>query len=288
MTTNNTPATREETLTADDGGRILLTFVAAEQPRSPIVYMPGMFTGRPFWLSDKGIGLAAYLAEAGFPGLIVQRREAGCGARPGLEEHLRLDLPRVQARVEETWGRPAFWMGHSFGGVLSARATAETLDAARVAGLVLFGSQFEVGKRPLHPPFSLATRGISALLGRFPARRLGLGPRDEPPEAMHDAIRLVTEGRRRPELRQALRKITAPALAISGLGDKVDPTAGCEKLIGHFASTDKRFIAAGRRNGFEMDYDHPGIVVSKPAQQEIWPLVRDWLLERDVAVVSTN
>jgi len=273
---------REQWVTAPDGGRFLLTWIEPARPtQRPLVFVPGMFTGREFWVSDRGVGLAAYLAQAGFPGLIVQRRAADCGARPGLEEHLRHDLPLAQQMAERTWQAPAFWIGHSFGGVLSARAVAETLDQGRVAGLVLFAAQFEVGKRPLHGLGGFATRMLTAALGRFPARRFGLGSRDEPPAAMRDASRLVVEGRRRPDIRRALAKVEVPVLAISGSGDNVDPSEGCRRLIEHFASRDKRFIAAGRAQGYLADYDHPGIVVSKQARQEIWPLVRDWLLEHD-------
>ncbi len=273
--------TRDQALSAGDDARFHVTHVqGARSDRPPVVYLPGMFTARNFWLSAKGIGLAAYLARQGFPGIIVERRRTGCGGRPGLEDHLTRDLPLVQQLVEETWQQPAFWMGHSFGGVLAARAVADSLNQSRVLGLVLFAAQFEVGKRGLHPPVSWLTSVVSRRLGRFPARRLGLGPMDEPPEAMIDAIRQVTEGRRKPEIRQSLRRITVPVLAISGLGDKVDPTRGCEMLVSYFSSKDKRFIAAGKANGFLEDYDHPGIVVSKPAQQEIWPLVLDWLIHR--------
>ncbi len=274
---------------AGDGGRFMVTHVyGTENPLPPVIYLPGMFTGRSFWLSPKGIGLAAHLAKQGFPGLIVERREQGCGARPGLEEHLLHDLPLVQAQVWKLWSRPAFWVGHSFGGVLAARAGAGPLDMNQIAGLVLFASQFEVGKRPLHPPLSWLTAATARLLDRFPARRLGLGPQDEPVAAMLDAIRIVTQGRRKPDIREALGRITIPALAISGLGDRVDPSEGCEKLIAHFASRDKRFIAAGLRNGFGEDYDHAGIVVSKGAQQEIWPIVSEWLLMHSRSSLSNS
>jgi len=182
--------------------------------------------------------------------------------------------------VESLWGRPAFWMGHSFGGVLAARAVAEVLDAERVAGLVLFAAQFEVGKRPLHPPFSWVTLAMSRWLGYFPARRAGLGPGDEPPAAMEDTVGIVTRGRREPGLRDALGRIATPVLAVSGSGDNVDPTAGCRRFVSHFASRDRRFVEAGVAHGFSRDYDHPGIVASREAGEEIWPLVRGWLESR--------
>lgn len=293
MPANHAPASADagpvpapEILRAADGGHFTLTRVPPEgAARGAVVYLPGMFSARGFWRSDRGIGLAAYLAADGFAGYIVERRELGAaprpaGARPGLEEHVRHDLPMVQALVAGERPGPVFWMGHSFGGVMAARAAATTLDASAVAGLVLFATQFEVGKSALDFPASLLTRGLARGLGRFPARRLGLGPENEPPAAIADAARWVAEGRRRPDFRRTLNGITAPALAVVGAGDRIDPPAGCERFIGHFASADKRFVRAGTAEGFAADYDHPGIVVSRPAREEIWPLVADWLRER--------
>lgn len=284
MTTSAT-APDTKILRAADGGRFGLTRIPAAGPvHAPVVYVPGMFTGRRFWLSDGGVGLAAYLAAAGFPGYIVERRAIGDtpagDARHGLREHVVFDLRLVQRHVARSHARPAFWIGHSFGGVMAARAAAESLDAAGVAGLVLFATQFEVGKRLLDWPGNLLLRGITRLLGRFPARRAGLGPEDEPPAAIHDAAAWVARGRRGPSLRDKLAGLQCPVLAIAGAGDSVDPAAGCERFIGHFASGDKRFVLAGKAHGFAADYDHAGIVVSKPAQAEIWPLVEDWLRAR--------
>jgi len=275
--------TDTRTITAADGGCCALTRVETPDTshKAPVVMVPGMFTGRRFWLSDRHIGLAAWLADHGYPAYIVQRRGLSdsppCEARAGLIEHVKYDLPAVQAFVAEQHSQPAFWIGHSFGGVMAALATARYLDAGSVAGLVLFASQFEVDKRMLDWPGHLFTRGLARLLGRFPARTTGLGPEDEPVAALMDATHWVATGRRQPYLRETLAVITAPVLALSGAADTVDPSAGCERFIGHFASRDKTFVQAGTTNGFSVDFDHPGIVVSKPARAEIWPRVTDWL-----------
>ncbi|MES1943887.1 hypothetical protein PC39_07229 [Salinisphaera sp. PC39] len=289
MTANEDWRARPETeiLRADDGGRFALTRVGTPgAARAAAVYLPGMFSGRRFWLSDRGVGLAGHLAEAGFAGYIIERRGVGdsprpAGARTGLTEHVRHDLPLVRSLIARECPGPVFWIGHSFGGVMAARAAATVLDPAEIAGLVLFASQFEVGKTALDFPANLFTRALAYGLGRFPARRLGLGPENEPPAAMADACRWVAAGRRRPAFRRALASVTSPVLAIAGAGDRVDPAAGCERLIGHFSGTDKTFVRAGTDTGYTVDYDHPGIVVSKPARAEIWPLVTDWLRSRD-------
>ena len=116
-----------DTVAAADGGGCALTRVRAEAAatRAPVVMLPGMFSGRRFWLSDGGVGLAAYLARCGHPVFIVQRRglsdSPACAGRPGMNEHIAHDLPAVQAAVSAIAAPPAFWVGHSFGGVMAAR-----------------------------------------------------------------------------------------------------------------------------------------------------------------------
>jgi len=276
-------AVETRTMGAADGGCFALTTVQAQihEPRAPVILLHGMFTDRRFWLSDKGVGLAAYLAARGHPVFIVQRRGLGDSPateqRCGLDEQLHHDLPAVQAIVANHVAEPAFWLGHSFGGVTAARAVAQTLDASQVAGLVLIASQFKVGKRALDWPGNMLTRALVRVCGHLPARAVGLGPVNEPAAAAQDACRWVSEGRRQPEIRKSLQKITVPTLAISGVADRVDPTVGCERFVSHFSSADVRFVRAGIEQGFARDYDHAGVVISKPAQAEIWPLIGDWL-----------
>lgn len=268
---------------AADGGRFALTAIEpqGETTRAPVVLLHGMFTDRRFWLSDKGVGMAPYLATRGHPVFIVQRRgisdSPATDRRCGLEEQVRYDLPAVQAIVADQYPAKAFWIGHSFGGVTAARAVAETLDAGQVAGLVLIASQFEQCKRALDWPANLATRALVRLCGHLPARAVGLGPVNEPAAAARDACRWVSQGRRQPAIRQSLQRITVPTLALSGVADTVDPAAGCERLVSHFSSAHVHFVRAGLEQGFARDYDHAGIVISKPAQAEIWPLIGDWL-----------
>ncbi|MES1948616.1 hypothetical protein C84B14_14781 [Salinisphaera sp. C84B14] len=276
----------EHTLAAGDGGCCLVTSVRAERvaTRAPVVLVSGMFTGRRFWLSERQIGLAAYLARRGYEAFIVQRRGLSdsppCSARAGLIDHVKYDLPAVQAHIKERYAQPAFWIGHSFGGVMCALASARYLEAQAIAGLVLIASQFEVDKRMLDWPANRLTRGLAWLLGYFPARAAGLGPENEPTAALMDATHWVETGRRNAYLRDTLRRIDQPVLAVSGAADRVDPSAGCRRFIDHFSSVDKRFEQAGTATGYSIDFDHPGIVVSKPAQAEIWPLVADWLDRR--------
>ncbi len=281
------PEIQEQRVSAPDGGVFGLTRVspAADVPcRGQVVYIPGMFTGRRFWLSDKGIGLAAWLAGVGYGGWIVERRGMGLagpvarrGPRQGLAEHIQYDLPLVQKMIAEQGDGPVVWVGHSLGGVILTQAVAQTLDQQRLAGMVLFATQCEQSVAGLTPPLGLVLKLAVRLLGRLPAGRFAPGPLDEPAPAIVDACDWTTAACRSPGFLAQLAAIRVPVLALVGAGDESDPPAGCRQFAERFGSEDCTFMVAGTETGFSEDFSHAGIVVSRAAPQEIWPLVRTWL-----------
>lgn len=279
-------STVDHHVVATDGGHCVLVEVPPlDPPVAEVVMIPGMFTARGFWLSRRGIGLAAHLADAGMRCWILERRGMGAAAgrteaRLGLNEAECHDLPAAWAHVRKRSGAPAFIVGHSFGGVLAARALAGALPPRDCAGLVLFAAQCEVAKAPLHPPGAWLTGAIVTLLGRLPARVAGLGPEDEPAAAVRDAIAWTTSARRGGEWLAGLSGLPVPQLAMAGAGDRVDPPSGCERFARRLASTDARFELLGRAGGWGEDYDHAGMVVSTTARTEVWPFVAHWLARR--------
>ncbi len=60
-----------------------------------------------------------------------------------------------------------------------------------------------------------------------------------------------------------------------------DPPSGCRLFIEKTGSKNKKLIILGKRDGFSMNYDHVGMVVSKAAANEVWLLVADWLTLRE-------
>jgi predicted alpha/beta hydrolase len=270
----------------EDGGETRLFRVATSgTPRARVLMLPGMFTARHFWLSPKGVGLAAYLAEQGLECWLFERRGLGeapkASTRSGMAEACYVDLPAVQRLIAGQPGAPPlFIVGHSFGGVLGARALAESLDADGVAGLVLFAAQCETGKNALRPPGGWLVIALSKLLGRLPAKMAGLGPEDEPADAAIDAVRWTTAAQRNGRWLEVMRGITTPVLAIASAGDSVDPAEGCERLYARFASVDRSWTLLSKANGWAEDYSHPGMIVSRAAREEVWPHVGDWISTR--------
>ena len=86
--------------------------------------------------------------------------------------------------------------------------------------------------------------------------------------------KVVNAGENAGKLRTALKE------RLSGSADKVDPPPGCRAFVDATPSPDTTFMEAGTAHGYTRNYDHPGIVVSKDAQREIWPLIGHWMSDR--------
>lgn len=288
LSATDPPALARHLIPAADGGHAALHCLeaAAGAARADVLMLPGMFTDRTFWLSQRGIGLAAHLAAAGLRCWLFERRGIGAAAsapqaaRLGMQEALHQDLPAVWRFLDTRSTLPRFLIGHSFGGVLAARALANTLPQEDCAGAVLFATQCEVGKAPLHPPASWLTTALIRLLGRLPARLAGLGPVDEPAAAAIDAIAWTSAAQRDGRWLEELRHIHVPVIGIASHGDTVDPASGCETFLARFSSSDRSWTLLGEATGWAEDYSHAGMVVSRNARDEVWPHVRDWLLHR--------
>ncbi|WP_373203299.1 alpha/beta fold hydrolase [Mycobacterium marinum] len=269
-------------MTVADGGRFRVTRVGAGQG-SPVVLLPGMFDNRRLYLWPGGGGLAEALADSGLDVWIVERRGAGgvavdTGVRAGWEEMVRIDLPAVQRLIATHNGRPAFWVAHSFGGVALARAAAQTMQQAQVAGLVLVESAVDI---PL-----LANRVVAATVqasmwrGMFPARLFRLGPEDEPVAAFQDAISWGRAERAGGELSAALQAVHVPALAITAPRDVIAPAGRCKRLAQAFGSADRRIQSAARRHGFARNHNHESPLLHPSASADVFPFLRDWFSAR--------
>ena len=274
---------QDETVAAD--GTCLALYRAGHGP--PVVLMPGTFSNHTFWLGTKGHGMAWALADAGFEAVILDPRGHGGSERPAgrgqdwnFEHWGRVDVPAaVEAATEDG---PALLVGHSAGGAAMLIALAGEPELRdRVAGIVALATPVPWLQR-WRTVGAWAIRGISRLLGRFPARILGLGPEDELPGVMTQwmtwNLRGEWIGEDGTDYAAELGRVETPVLAISGAGDTVfAPPEACRGLLEMVGTDDATYLLAGRDTGFSEDFDHPGIVVSKAAHAEVWPRIIRWL-----------
>ncbi len=75
-------------------------------------------------------------------------------------------------------------------------------------------------------------------------------------------------------------------MAVAAAGDHQDPTEECRRLFAQFGGESNRFIELSRQAGYSDDFGHVEMLVSKPAQAEVWPLVAQWLRDNEQAAVE--
>jgi pimeloyl-ACP methyl ester carboxylesterase len=283
-------------VTAADSTELAVTRIRPRRQKTtlfPAVLVHGTYTNRHFWLSPKGIGLGAFLAERGVDVWIPELRGHGLSPKGKrfsaitAQDQIYYDLPAIQDYVFRHTRTPAFWIGHSFGGLfIIAALSAGRLSQDHIRGMVTLGSQISLGDRYLKiPPVAWALSGLLRAIGYLPSPTFGLGPEIEPAGVILETIRWKklfgkwtdTEGF---SYWDGLRDITVPALTYAAAKDRNDPAEGCRRIHDAYGSADKIFILLGRSNRFSRDYDHVGMVVSREARAEVWPDIAGWMMDR--------
>lgn len=272
-----------------------LGLVDAPQARGvPVILLHGSFSNRRFWYSPKGIGLGPYLARAGFDVWIAEMRGHGLSARNQnyrdnrVADYARFDLPAIAAFVKELSGQVPHWIGHSLGGTtLAAALGGKHLGSDDAASVVLCGSQVSRIYWPLKlPPVQWSGRLLLKPFEHISGSRFKRGPEDEPIGVALESLRWYglfgRFGDREHNWWSGLAETRVPVLAVAAVGDHQDPPWACRLLLERFGSPQRQFLCLGREQGFSEDFDHVRMLVSQQAQQQVWPLLADWLEQRAV------
>ena len=257
----------------------------------PVILLHGSFSNRRFWYSPKGVGLGAFLARAGFDVWLPEMRGHGLSSRNitwaknCVADYARYDLPAIAAFIREQSGQTPHWIGHSQGAIsLAAALGGKYLSDLEVASAAFFGCQ--INRRYWSLKIPPVQWGAYLLLKRFKqlsGTRLKRGPEDEPVSIALETLRWNGfMGRFKDAERDwwaGLAEVQIPALVVAAAGDRQTPEWACRKLFDQLGSEQRKFVSLGREQGFSSDFSHVEMLVSQPAQQEVWPLVRDWLLK---------
>lgn len=255
---------------------------------APVILLHGSFSNRRFWFSPKGVGLGATLARVGFDVWIPEMRGHGLSPRNRayrsnrVADYAGYDLPAIAAFIHEQTGKPAHWIGHSLGGTtLAAALGGRYLDEELIASAAFFGTQVSRTYWPLKiPPVEWGGRLLLKRFAHLSGARLKRGPEDEPIGLAIESMRWFglfgRFGDKERDWWAGLADVKVPVLAVAGAGDHQDPVWACRKLFEQIGSEHKRFLRLGKEEGFD-NFGHVDMLVSKPAQAQVWPVVQRWL-----------
>lgn len=241
-------------------------------------------------------------------------RTAPDGSSPGnFDSLVTQDAPAaIDAVLKITKSRSASWVGYSLGGMIGYAVCAN--PASRVACLVTLGSPGNTDHArgwllewsAAHPslndwvPLRSLSRRLAPLGGivHTPVDRLLYDPNnvsrstiqnllafaveDVHPGLAKQLARWVREERETSDdgsvdYRQSLERIRVPSLFIAGAGDHIAPPEQVRYACEQSRSRQRRFVLAGKNEGFTHDYCHIGLAMGDDAPREIFPLVADWL-----------
>jgi len=278
-----TPATRS--VEASDGHR----FEQIEfRPEAPAHYL--------YWLPALGVTARSYrpfaraLAEKGVAVIIHEWRGAGssslrAGRRSdwGYRELLDLDIAAGLQQVgQREPGQRLLIGGHSLGAQIAALALARQPDS--IDGLVIIAGgspwwrSFPFPLNGLLPLVFVTFRGLGAVLGYYPGRRLGFAG-TEARGLIRDWTRSGWTGHYNPDgidqdLEAAMSQLEKPVLTLSMASDWFVPRGSLEWLLGKMPGCTVDSEILGQEDFAERKPDHfgwmkePGPVVERIVN---WP-----------------
>lgn len=314
---------------AQDGWR--LTFYrrspAVRRFEEPVLLCHGLAANHRNMDFEPPNSLAMYLADAGFECFSVDWRGtlASRGAPRkkratdySVDDHIRLDAPAfLQAALELSGARRAFWVGHSLGGLIGY-AVAQGEAAPKLAGVISIGSPAFFQYAPwmrlvvswakrLAWPRAIRQRWFSVVTAPFlghvtlPLTEVVMNPHHIPARLQRKVYAQVvssisrrvlaqfedwlthdrfTSADGRVDYRAGLAQLQVPLLITAGSSDYLAPPAAVTRAYEAAGSVDKTLMVFGRDNGDALDYGHGDLIFGSGAPLEVFPRLGAWLQGR--------
>jgi len=245
-----------------------------------------------------GAGFASHLAAGGWHVYLFDVRGHGAstpladeGGLWSYDEIVRYDLPAVIDAVRARHaGLPVVLVGHSLGGHASAAGAGCGFYSLPPDAHVLLSANMWLPRlepswwrRRLKGFVTWLMWWVTLLVGRFPSRRIGMGPADEAKPYVADIRRFWTSRRWESlggehDYLEGLTRVRGPILALVGRGDRLlaHPT-GAQNWCDRFGPGRVDFRVLGKGDlGLTFDPDHMTLVTDDRAAP-IWDVILEWM-----------
>lgn len=264
----------------------------------PILLVHGSIENGRIFYSDKGKGLAPWLAAKGYDVFVPDLRGRGKSTPRitrnsdfGVMESINNDIPLLVDLVKDTSGRQDLFVGaHSWGGNLLLCWCARYPEQANVLGVVLFGTRRRVTiwnwERflKLTLAWGMFGRYLLRKQGFLDAVRYKMGGDNETARTHAETdlwlysknIEDPTDGY---DYREAMEKREMPPiLSLTGGGDRIlGNPQDCKLLLTETGALDVDFRVIGKTTGHLHNYDHITLLTHRQASEDLYPIVENWL-----------
>jgi pimeloyl-ACP methyl ester carboxylesterase len=271
-----------------------------KQGGAPVFFLHGSIEDGKVFYTNKGKGLAPYLAQKGLDCYVIDLPGRGLST-PRIDRHSHHDLvfyieeviPATLQFIRQVSSKEKISIvTHSWGGV-NLLASIAIKNLTGIGALIFFGTKRRISISGFKKfmMIDLAWRAYGTILSGFfkyyPAKEGKLGSENETIESFIQTDQWVRSKqwlyfKDQIDIAALLQEIRLPPiLSITGkrdevLGNSVDVRLLLEETGKH---QPHEFILAGKENGFRKDYGHINILTDPHAVEDIYPLVYNWIIK---------
>jgi predicted alpha/beta hydrolase len=270
-----------------------------------ILMIHGAIENSRIFYSEKGKGLAPFLANQGFDVFVTDLRGKGKSTplantgqvKAGQFELIMHDIPALVKKIDELKGphTPIHLMAHSWGGVLLASWFARFADKNQgVKSMTFFASKRKIYVHHVKRWFMVdlmwtALGSLATIIkGYLPAKKMRMGSDDEPLNFFFECNRWVYSNRWVDpkdgfNYNQAFKKTKfPPILSLTGAGDHSLGNPYCvKKMLDEMGVEKLKNLVLSKTNGHAHNYDHINILTHPDAPNDHFQLVLNWLNEHN-------
>ncbi|TWX68144.1 alpha/beta fold hydrolase [Colwellia sp. C1TZA3] len=292
---------QQESIYITDGEHQLhLRHIWKDNGGVPIFMLHGLIENGLIFYTEKGKGLACFLAEQGFDVYVGDLRGRGKSSPAinatstfGQYEAITQDIPLFLEKIHSVNTQKIHLIAHSWGGVLMASFLArypQWLD--KVHSKTCFGTKRVVGVKTFEAYFKLGFmwRYIAPILakrqGYFDGKKFRFGSDSETQQSLSQSIAWVMPGHWCDQhdgfnyFSAAQNIVWPPTWHFTGISDyALGHKQDVQLFIDECGNSTAKFSVLSKQSGSLVDYNHINILTHPKAVDDHFPQLVTWLKE---------
>jgi len=282
----------------DGDHRLHIRRIFGDTKGQPVLMLHGTIENGKIFYTDKGKGLACYLAKLGFDVYVADFRGKG-ESRPtiaeenahGQTESITRDIPLFLDFVAQHNPKKVHVICHSWGGVLFASFLARYPEQlANIASKVCFGTKRIIHSRNFEKYWKIdllwryVARWLARNKGYIDAKKLKFGADNETLRALQQSNTWIYPGEWRDTddgfdyFASAQQLSWPPTWHVTGIKDHVlGNPRDVKAFIAESNNKHAKFSVLSKAEGDLSDYGHIDILTSRLAVNDHFPKIAAWL-----------